>query len=119
MATQEDSKIYKILNTGDSLEFEDDITTKIQYLDEENTPGTRIKYINSFLVKGKESKWKEYDVLIEIDKFKDSPDYMSLVFKNISKIFRSISFLDITSVGIQEFSGNYSDYYYLLIYIIK
>ena len=120
MGTQEDSKIYRILCSGDSLEFEDEITRKLQSLDEEDTPGTRIKFVNSFVKKGDNKSWKEYEVMIEIDKFKNTSDYMELAFKNISKIFRSISFLDtISSIGIQEFSGSYSDYYYLLIYIIK
>ena len=44
---------------------------------------------------------------------------MEQVFKNISKIFKFISSLGIESIGIQEFTGSYSDYYYLLIYIIK
>ena len=116
MGTQEDSKIDKILSIGTSLDFEDEVTSSIQGLEEDYTPGTRIHSIISSL---KENKWKEYEVLIEIDKFKDSAYYMEQVFKNISKIFKFISSLGIESIGIQEFTGSYSDYYYLLIYIIK
>lgn len=129
METQGDSKIKYLLECESERIREgrvygytekDEISKFILSLDTEKVPGIRVKTLNMKINSNtEEGDWSEYQVLYEIDKYKDMPDYLSHVFKCLGKIFNSFSHLDISSMGIQEVDCSYSDYYYILIYILS
>lgn len=129
METQGDSKIKYLLNKvsemmldgrDEGYEYDDKIAKHIWSLDTEKVPGVRVKTLDIEVHYNKETgNWRGYQVLYEIDKYKDMPDYLSHVFKCLGKIIYSFSHLDISSMGIQEVDCSYSDYYYILIYILS
>ena len=129
METQEDSKIKYLLRVvsemmldgrDEGYEYDDKIAKHIWSLDTEKVPGVRVKTLDIEKHYNKETgSWREYQVLYEIDKYKDNSDYLSHVFKCLGKIINSFSHLDICSMGIQEVDCSYSNYYYVLIYILS
>ena len=123
METRVDSKIKKMLepnSDGTVPGYEDnDITRAILHLDPENVPGVRVKTLSQLKRISDGGSWEEYLVLYEIDKYLDTSDYLSHVFKCLGKVMSSLSRLKIDSIGIEEVACDYSDYYYVLIYILS
>lgn len=119
MEIQVGSKINKLLSSEPHLEIKDEITRTLLELDEYEFPGTRVKCVNSTIKRSISDEWSEYDVLLEIDKYLDTTEYLSFAFKNISKLIKSLDHLNIDSIGIQEFDGGLAGYYYILLYILK
>lgn len=118
METREDSKKIKRLLEDRKTKINncDKITRAICNLDTEKVPGTRLKALNK---KENAGDWCEYSILFEIDKYKDTPEYLSHVFDCLRKIIKSYSTLDIESIGIDEVDCSYPDFYYVLIYILS
>lgn len=121
MEIQVGSSISGLLSMlGDRrLEVSDDITKSILSIDPEQHPGIKVKFIESKKIKGEKSDWVEYNVLFEIVKYKDTPEYLSYAFKELGKIIKSLSHQKITSIGVNEVDCGYSDFYYVLIYILS
>ena len=61
----------------------------------------------------------EYNVLLEIQKREETARYLSFAFENLSNLVKSLSGLNIESIGIDEVDCGESDYYYVLIYILS
>lgn len=121
METQVGSKISWLLNMmGDRrLEVEDGITKSILSIDPEQYPGIRVKFVESKKIKGDEGNWIEYNVLFEVLKYKDTPEYLGHTFKEFGKIIKSLSHVGIDSIGVNEVDCGYSDFYYILVYILS
>lgn len=123
METRVDSKIRKILepnSDGTVPGYEDNnITRTILYLDPETVPGIRVKTLEQVRRLEDSGSWDEYYILYEIDKYSDTPNYISHIFKCLGKAMNSLSSLEIDSIGIEEVACDYSDYYYVLIYILS
>ena len=123
METQVDSKIKKLLEPnydGTVPGYVDDsITRAVFRLDPETVPGVRIKALDQVSKSGECGSWDEYHILYELDKYLDTSDYLSHIFKSLGKVMSSLSQLKIDSIGIEEVDCDYSDYYYVLIYILS
>ena len=63
------------------------------------------------------SVWEEYYVLLEFDKYSDSPKYLSNIFWEISKFL--LEFPEIDSSGIQEIECSENNYYILIYFIYE
>ena len=121
MGIQVDSKIADYLSRKGKarLAVKNDITRTVFNIDPETFPGIRLKFIESSSKKECCGSWIEYNVLLEIDKYKDNAEYLSFVLKNLGKLLKSIDNVRIESMGIQEVECGLPDYYYILIYILS
>ncbi len=129
METQEDFKIDKLLEEYENLvkegrvlgySVDDKVAKCILSFDTEKVPGVKMKTFNKIIRSNTEGEWTEYQVLYEINKYLDTPEYLSHVFNCLGKIIKSFSHLsEINSIGIQEFDGSHSGYYYILVYILS
>ena len=123
METRVDSKIRKMLEPNPDGTVpgyvDSDITRAILHLDPEKVPGVRVKTLSQLKKISDGGIWEECLVLYEIDKYLDTSDYLSHVFKCLGKVMSSLSRLKIDSIGIEEVACDYSDYYYVLIYILS
>lgn len=119
METREGSKINELLSSDPRLEIKDEVTRTLLELDEYEFPGIRVKCVNSTIKRSISDEWSEYYVLLEVDKYLDTAEYLGFAFKNISKLIKSLEHLNIDSIGIQEFEGGLAGYYYILLYILK
>lgn len=103
------------------LEISNSLTDKILgYNYSEETPGIRLKFLETRKNDEECGEWVNYNVLIEADKYKDTPEYLKHVLSSVSKIVGTwedeTKLIDV--VGIQEIDSGESDYYYILLYIL-
>lgn len=121
METQVGSKIGELLKLKGKvrLSVKNELTLALMNLDPEFAPGVRFKFLE---VKKKDEEmgsWIEYNLLLEIDKYQDSVEYLSYMFKNLGKVIKSYSNLEIESIGLSEVECSLPNYYYVLIYILS
>lgn len=121
MGIQVDSKIadYLAKKGKARLAVKDDITKAIFNLDPEMFPGIRLRFLESSQKSEINGSWVEYNVLLEVEKYQDTTEYLSFILKNLGKLLKSINNLKIDSIGIQEVECGLPDYYYILIYILS
>lgn len=121
METQVGSKIRELLSMKGKTRLcvKNDITFALMNLDPEFTPGIRFKFLETKEQNTEAGDWYEYNLLLEIDKYKDTVEYVSYIFKGISRIIKNFSNLKIDSIGISEVDGSIPEYYYVLIYILS
>lgn len=103
------------------LEIENPLTQKIlEYDYEDKTPGIRLRFLETRKKEKEAGEWYNYNILFEVDKYKDSPEYLSHVFSSISRIIKTWEgHSNIDVVGIQEVDCEEANYYYILIYILS
>ena len=105
------------------LGVKDEITERILGFDyATETPGLGLKFLDTQKFTGETGEfWAEYNILFEVLKYKDSdPIFLSYVFGLVEKamlMFKDLGEFD--SMGIQEVECGDSDYYYILIYLLK
>lgn len=121
METQEGSKISRLLRMKglSRLEVRNEITKAILELNPELTPGINLKFIENKKKNTDNGSWVEYNVLLEIQKREETVRYLRFAFENLSNLIKSLSGLNIESIGIDEVDCGESDYYYVLIYILS
>lgn len=103
------------------LEVSNELTDKILcYNYSEETPGIRLKFLETRNKESEVGDWVNYNILFEVDKYNDTPKYLEHVFSSISKIVKDweseIKFIDV--VGIQEVDCDEAEFYYVLLYIL-
>lgn len=121
METRGGSKISGLLRMKglSRLEVRNEITKAILELNPELTPGINLKFLESKKRNTDNGSWVEYNVLLEIQKREETARYLSFAFENLSNLVKSLSDLNIESIGIDEMDCGESDYYYVLIYILS
>lgn len=115
------SKIRRLLGMKGHkrLEIENNITTKILEQDEYQTPGVRLKFLESKKKSGDCGEWIEYSVLLEVTKWSDNADYLSYVFKNLGKVIKNYNLPGIDSIGLDEVDCGEAEFIYILLYILS
>lgn len=103
------------------LEIKNELTDRILGFDyQTQTPGIRLRFLETRYKDLDLGGWVNYNVLLEIDKYNDTPKYLSHIFSSISKAVsewdNNINLIDV--VGIQEVDCGESEYYYVLLYIL-
>ena len=101
------------------LAFENEITERILSLSEQDTPGLRLKFLESRKRGLSEGTWEEYFVLYKMKKWTDTAAYLEYVFMCLSKLLSNFKDLSIDSIGLQEVDCIESGSYYILIYILN
>jgi len=81
---------------------------------EYDTKGFRIRFLETKIIN---SSWEEYYILFEFEKYNSSLQYLSYIFKEISKFLQNFQDFNLES-GIQEVDCGGSNYY-ILIYLIN
>ena len=121
METQEGSRIRELLRMkgGARLCVKNDITLALTRIDPEVAPGVRFKFLETKKRDEDEGSWIEYNLLLEVDKYLDTVDYISYVFKSIGKILGGFKQLDFDSVGIGGIETGLPEFYYVLIYFLS
>lgn len=114
-------EIQRILNLrGDRrLAVENEITERILSLSEEQTPGLRLKFLESRKRGLDGGTWEEYFVLYKMKKWSDTVDYLEYVFKCLATMSSNLKNLNIDSIGLQEVDCSEAESYYILIYILS
>lgn len=127
MEVQEYSKIKKYLSLkgNNRLEFKNELTEKILTFDYLNkTPGINLRFLETKKYVSSEeddNKWVEFNILYEVLKFKENPEYYSYIFEKLSNIIKeyNVNFdKDRMRLGIQETYCEDSKSYFILFYII-
>lgn len=127
MEVQEYSKIKKYLSLkgNNRLEFKNELTEKILTFDYLNkTPGINLRFLETKKYVSSEeddNKWIEFNILYEVLKFKETPEYYSYIFEKLSNIIKeyNVNFdKDRMRLGIQETYCEDSKSYFILFYII-
>lgn len=103
------------------LEVSNSLTDKILNFNyPEETPGIRLKFLETRKKDFEEGDWVNYNVLLEADKYKDTPEYLKHVLSSISKIVGTweteTGLIDV--VGLQEVDSGEAEFYYILLYIL-
>lgn len=103
------------------LEVNNTLTDKILNFNySEETPGVRLKFLETRRNELEEGGWVNYNILFEVDKYKDTPEYLKHVFSSISKIIGTweseTGLIDV--MGIQEVDSGKAGFYYVLIYML-
>ncbi len=115
-------EIQRILRLrGDRrLEVENIVTEKILSLSEADTPGLRLKFLESRERRALEGgTWTEYFVLYKMKKWVETAKYLEYVFSCLSKLMGELRGLPIDSIGLQEVDCSEPESYYVLIYILS
>ncbi len=121
METRVGSKIEELLKLKGKarLSIKNELTLALMNLDPEFAPGVRFKFLEVNKKDEEMGSWVEYNLLLEIDKYQDSAEYLSFMFKNLGKLINSYSHLSIEAIGISEFDCSRPCYYYVLVYILS
>ena len=114
-------EIQRILRLrGDRrLAVENEITETILSQDEKDTPGLRLKFLESRKRGLDGGTWIEYFALYKMKKWTDTADYLEYVFSSLSKVVSSLKKLNVDSIGLQEVDCSEAESYYVLIYILS
>lgn len=103
------------------LEVSNSLTDKILgYNYSDQTPGIRLKFLETRSKDLDNGGWTNYNILFEADKYNDTPEYLSHIFSSISRIVSTwedeTGLIDV--VGIQEVDTEEAEFYYILLYIL-
>ena len=101
------------------MAVENDITDTILGQSEADTPGLRLRFLESRIRGLDEGEWIEYFALYGMKKWKESANYLEHIFSCLSKVAASLKNLEIDSIGIQEVDCGEAENYYILIYILS
>lgn len=114
-------EIQRILRLrGDRrLAVENEITETILSQDEKDTPGLRLKFLESRKRGLDGGTWIEYFALYKMKKWVETADYLEYTFTSLAKLMSTLKKLDVDSIGLQEVDCSESDSYYVLIYILS
>lgn len=114
-------EIQRILRLkGDRrLAVENEITETILSHEEKDTPGLRLKFLESRKRGLDSGTWVEYFALYKMKKWTDTADYLEYIFSNLAKMVSALKKLDVDSIGLQEVDCSEADGYYILIYILS
>lgn len=101
------------------LGVKDQVTERILEFDYTQSPGLSLRFLETRNKETEEGSWTEYNVLYEIKKISETPQYMNhifeLLYRSIGNVLRD---LEVDSMGLQEVECGLSEYY-VLIYIIS
>lgn len=114
-------EIQRILRLrGDKrLGVENAITEKILSLSEKETPGLRLKFLESREMSLEGGTWIEYFALYKMKKWVETVKYLEYVFSCLSKLMGELKDLPVDSIGLQEVDCSEPESYYVLIYILS
>ena len=101
------------------LAVENEITETILSQDEKDTPGLRLKFLESRKRGLDGGTWIEYFALYKMKKWVETADYLEYTFTSLAKLMSTLKKLDVDSIGLQEVDCSESDSYYVLIYILS
>ena len=118
-----DNSVRRLLGMKGSrrLEVSNSLTDKILgFPYSEQTPGLRLKFLETRKQDLEYGGWVNYNVLIEADKRNDTPEYLSYIFEKLSEIIKAWEGEGekIDVVGIQEVDNSEAEFYYVLLYIL-
>lgn len=95
------------------------LVNRILEFDYDKYPGINLRFLETKKKSLEFGDWIEFNILFEANKHEESVDYLSYLFKSISKIISSWSDIsNIDVVGIQEVECAEPNYY-ILIYILS
>ena len=121
MGIQVSSNIGRLLQMRGQkrLGVKDQVTERILDFDYTKSPGLSLRFLETRNKETEEGSWTEYNVLYEIKKISETPQYMNhifeLLYRSIGNVLRD---LEVDSMGLQEVECGLSEYY-VLIYIIS
>lgn len=103
------------------LEIINSLTDKIlNYNYAEETPGIRLKFLETRKKESEGGEWVNYNILLEADKYNDTPEYLKHILSSVSKIVgtweEETKLIDV--VGLQEVDSSEAEFYYILLYIL-
>jgi len=101
------------------LAVENKITETILGQSEKDTPGLRLKFLESRKRGLDDGSWIEYFALYKMKKLEDTADYLEYVFKSLANLVATLKDLEVDSIGLQEVDCSESGSYYILIYILS
>ena len=101
------------------LMVENEITDTILGQSESDTPGLRLKFLESRKRSLGEGDWTEYFVLYKMKKWVETAGYLEYVFSCLSKLVGKLKGLPYDSIGLQEVDCSEPGSYYVLIYILS
>lgn len=114
-------EIQRILRLrGDRrLMVENEITDTILGQSEADTPGLRLKFLESRKRSLEDGDWNEYFVLYKMKKWVETAGYLEYIFSCLSKLLGKLKDLPCDSIGLQEVDCSEPGSYYILIYILS
>ena len=101
------------------LAVENEITDTILAHSEKDTPGLRLKFLESRKRGLDNGTWVEYFALYKMKKWTDSADYLEYIFSSLAKMMSALKKLKVDSIGLQEVDCSEAESYYILIYILS
>lgn len=87
---------------------------------QEETPGIKLRFLETKKYESDGGTWTNYNILLEAEKYSDTPRYLSYVLDSVSKIIKALEDRSeyIDSLGIQEVDTGEAGFYYILLYIL-
>ena len=101
------------------LAVENEITEAILSQNEEDTPGLRLKFLESRKRGLDGGSWVEYFALYKMKKWVETADYLEYVFTSMAKVISTLKNLNVDAIGLQEVDCSEAGSYYILIYILS
>lgn len=114
-------EIQRILRLkGDRrLAVENEITDTILSHSESDTPGLRLKFLESRRRGLTGGDWIEYFALYKMKKWVETANYLEYVFSSLAKLSAGLKDLKVDSIGLQEVDCSEPGSYYVLFYILS
>ena len=111
------SDIPRLLNMKGltRLAVEDELTSAILNAKFSHYSGLNLKFLDT----KKYTDWTEYNILLELRKSEETVLDFITRLNQLSRFLEEVIEFDVDSIGIQEIDCGSSDYYYILIYILK
>lgn len=97
------------------LAIEDELTSAILSAKFSHYSGLNLRFLET----KKHSDWTEYSILLELRKSEETILDFITGLNQVSRFLEEVIEFDVDSIGIQETDCGSSDYYYILIYILK